>query len=98
MTDTTNKYPYEIETPLDRRAMTIDILAGEIERKNKSIKYWKEKAYYHRDYAEKFQEENIELKKHLDTQNFYSARLTKRAAKKKRSSKNGKEPLLESDR
>ena len=65
MTDTTNKYPYDIETPLDRRAMTIDILAGEIERKNKSIKYWKEKAYYHRDYAEKFQEENIELKKHL---------------------------------
>ncbi len=39
-----------------------------------------------------------ELEKHLDTQNFYSARLTKRAAKKKRSSKNGKEPLLESDR
>ena len=100
-----NKYPHEIETPLDRRAMTIDILAGELERKNKSIKYWKEKAYYHRDYAEKFQSETEELhkrinelEKHLDTQNFYSARLTKRAAKKKRSSKNGKEPLLESDR
>ncbi len=35
-----NKYPHEIETPLDRRAMTIDILAGELERKNKSIKYF----------------------------------------------------------
>ena len=59
-----NKYPTDIETPLDRRAMTIDILAGEIARKNKSIKYWREKAEYHRDYAVRFQEEceGLELK------------------------------------
>ena len=56
-----NKYPYEIETPLDRRAMTIDILAGEIERKNKSIKYWREKAEYHRDKCAEFQKANEEL-------------------------------------
>ena len=61
MTDTTNKYPYEIETPLDRRAMTIDILAGEVERKNKHIKYWKEKAYYHRDKCVEFQKANEDL-------------------------------------
>ena len=56
-----NKYPYEIETPLDRRAMTIDILAGEIERKNKSIKYWREKAEYHRDKCVEFQKVNEDL-------------------------------------
>ena len=53
-----NKYPSEIETPLDRRAMTIDIMAGEIERKNKSIKYWREKAEYHRNKAVEFQNAN----------------------------------------
>ena len=35
------KLPSEIETPLDRRAMTIDILAAEIERKNRTIKSWR---------------------------------------------------------
>ena len=38
-----NKYPYEIETPLDRRAATIDILAGELERKNRNIGGWRKK-------------------------------------------------------
>jgi len=65
-----NKYPTDIETPLDRRAMTIDILAGEIARKNKSIKYWREKAEYHRDYAVKFQED---LKKVRVQRNTYQA-------------------------
>ena len=37
------KLPSEIETPLDRRAMTIDILAAEIERKNRTIKAWRMK-------------------------------------------------------
>ena len=35
------KLPSEIETPLDRRAMTIDILSAEIERKNRTIKSWR---------------------------------------------------------
>ena len=35
------KLPSEIDTPLDRRAMTIDILASEIERKNRTIKSWR---------------------------------------------------------
>ena len=65
-----NKYPTDIETPLDRRAMTIDILAGEIARKNKSIKYWREKAEYHRDYAVKFQED---LRKVRVQRNTYQA-------------------------
>jgi|TARA_Y100000310_G_C20498192_1_gene722589 hypothetical protein len=37
------KLPSEIETPLDRRAMTIDILAAEIERKNRTIKKWRQR-------------------------------------------------------
>ena len=55
----TNKYPSEIETPLDRRAMTIDILAGEIVRKNKSITYWRKKAETFLDRCEEFKT-NIE--------------------------------------
>ena len=55
------KYPTDIETPLDRRAATIDILAGVIERNHKSIKLWREKAEYHRDHAVKFQSESEEL-------------------------------------
>jgi|MDSZ01.1.fsa_nt_gb septal ring factor EnvC (AmiA/AmiB activator) len=35
------KLPSEIDTPLDRRAMTIDVLASEIERKNRTIKAWR---------------------------------------------------------
>ena len=35
------KLPSEIDTPLDRRAMTIDVLASEIERKNRTIKSWR---------------------------------------------------------
>ena len=71
-----NKYPTDIETPLDRRAMTIDILAGEIARKNKSISYWKEKAEYHRDYAVKFQED---LKKVRVQRNTYQAKMNELA-------------------
>jgi len=61
-----NKYPSDIETPLDRRAMTIDIIAGEIMRKNKSITYWREKAEYHRDHAVKFQSESEELHQRIN--------------------------------
>ena len=54
----------KLDTALERRAVTIDILASEIKRKNQHIKYWREKAEYHRDYAVKFQEEceGLELK------------------------------------
>ena len=60
------KYPIDIETPLDRRAATIDILAGVIERNHKHIKYWKEKAFYHRDHAMKFQSETEELHQRIN--------------------------------
>ena len=74
------KYPFEIDTPLDRRAMTIDILAGELERKNINIAGWRKKV-----------EELRQRINELETgQNFYSSRLPKGAAKKKRSSNNGK--------
>ena len=92
-----NKYPTDIETPLDRRAMTIDILAGEIARKNKSIKYWREKAEYHRDYAVKFQED---LKKVRVQRNTYQAKmngLLDEASLKERSSRkklNGKAKVI----
>ena len=54
----------KLDTALEKRAVTIDILASEIKRKNQHIKYWREKAEYHRDYAVRFQEEceGLELK------------------------------------
>ena len=61
-----NKYPYEIETPLDRRAMTIDILAGEVERKNKSISYWRKKAEEFRDRCDGFHKETEELHQRIN--------------------------------
>jgi len=98
-----NKYPSEIETPLDRRAMTIDILAGEIERKNNTIIAWRKKVEDLHGRINELEEEVLmveeklkllkekssELKK-LKKFNFYSSRLTGGTAKKKRSSNNGK--------
>ena len=52
----------KLDTALESRAMTIDILAGEIKRKNQHIKYWREKAEYHRDHAVKFQKEYEEAR------------------------------------
>jgi|TARA_Y100000310_G_C20679163_1_gene814875 hypothetical protein len=47
------------DTPLDRRAKTIDILATEIERKNNTIKCWRKK-------GDAFKEEINELRFALD--------------------------------
>ena len=57
------KLPSEIETPLDRRAMTIDILAAEIERKNRTIKAWRIK--YDELESQRWQEKHDELKAQL---------------------------------
>ena len=69
-----NKYPYDIETPLDRRAMTIDILAGEVARKNKSISYWRKKAETFLDKCEEFSKD---LKKVRVQRNTYQAKMKK---------------------
>ena len=65
-----NKYPTDIETPLDRRAMTIDILAGEVARKNKSISYWRKKA---EAFLDKCEELSGDLKKVRVQRNTYQA-------------------------
>ena len=65
-----NKYPADIETPLDRRAMTIDILAGEVARKNKSISYWRKKA---QTFLDKCEELSGDLKKVRIQRNTYQA-------------------------
>ena len=57
------KLPSEIETPLDRRAMTIDILAAEIERKNRTIKAWRMK--YDESESQCWKEKHDELKVQL---------------------------------
>ena len=67
-----NKYPADIETPLDRRAMTIDILAGEVARKNKSISYWRRRAEEFRDKCEELSED---LKKVRVQRNTYQAKM-----------------------
>ena len=61
-----NKYPYDIETPLDRRAMSIDILTGEIVRKNKTISYWKKKAEEFRDRCDGFKTHVEELHERIN--------------------------------
>ena len=71
-----NKYPYDIETPLDRRAMTIDILAGEIERKNRSIAGWRKRA---EELKEKVEELSGDLKKARVARNTYQARMNELA-------------------
>ena len=85
-----NKYPSEIETPLDRRAMTIDILAGEIERKNNTIIAWRKKVEDLHGRINELEEEVLMVEEKLKKFNFYSSRLTGGTAKKKRSSNNGK--------
>ena len=98
-----NKYPSDIETPLDRRAMTIDILAGELERKNRNVGAWRKRVEELHTRINELEEEVLtveeqlrlakekssELKK-LKKFNFYSSRLTERTVKKKRASNNGK--------
>ena len=61
-----NKYPSDIETPLDRRAMSIDILTGEIVRKNKTISYWKKKAEEFRDRCDGFKTHVEELHERIN--------------------------------
>ena len=65
-----NKYPADIDTPLDRRAKTIDILAGEVARKNKSISYWRKKA---ETFLDKCEELSGDLKKVRVQRNTYQA-------------------------
>ena len=97
------KYPSEIETPLDRRAMTIDILAGELERKNRNVAAWRKKVEELHARINELEEEVLtveeelklskekssELKK-LKKFNFYASRLTTGTMRKKRASNNGK--------
>ena len=65
-----NKYPYDIETPLDRRAMTIDILAGELERKNRHVSGWRKRV---EELKEKIEELSGDLKKVRIQRNTYQA-------------------------
>ena len=97
------KYPPEIETPLDRRAMTIDILAGELERKNRSAGAWRKRVEELHARINELEEEVLaveeqlklskekssELKK-LKKLNFFASRLRRGTINKKRASNNGK--------
>ena len=67
-----NKYPTDIETPLDRRAMTIDILAGELERKNRHVSGWRKRV---EELKEKIEELTEDLKKARAARNAYQARM-----------------------
>ena len=67
-----NKYPTDIETPLDRRAMTIDILAGELERKNRNVSGWRKRV---EELKEKIEELSGDLKKVRVQRNTYQAKM-----------------------
>jgi len=54
--------PSEMDSPLDRRAQTIDILTAEIERKNRTIKAWRIKYDELEEKTELLQDEVKELK------------------------------------
>jgi predicted nucleic acid-binding Zn-ribbon protein len=89
-----NKYPYEIETPLDRRAMTIDILAGELERKNKNTAAWRKKVEELHTRINELENDCLMLEEKISgletKQNFYPSSRLKRTMRKKRSSNIGK--------
>ena len=76
------KYPSEIETPLDRRAMTIDILAGELERKNRNTAAWRKRVEELHARINELEEEVLTVEEEL--------KLSKGTMKKKRASNNGK--------
>jgi len=76
------KYPSEIETPLDRRAMTIDILAGELERKNRNTAAWRKRVEELHARINELEEEVLTVEEEL--------KLSKGTTKKKRASNNGK--------
>ena len=76
------KYPSEIETPLERRAMTIDILAGELERKNRSAGAWRKRVEELHVRINELEEEVIAVEEQL--------KLSKGTMKKKRASNSGK--------
>ena len=76
------KYPSEIETPLDRRAMTIDILASELERKNRNVGAWRKRVEELHARINELEEEVLTVEEEL--------KLSKGTMKKKRASNNGK--------
>jgi len=70
--------PSEMDSPLDRRAQTIDILTAEIERKNRTIKAWRIKYDELEEKTELLQDEVKELKvdmKEINKQNSEILRL-----------------------
>ena len=92
------KFPFDIDTPLDRRAATIDILAGELERKNKNTAGWlrkfeKQKMEIEELHGRINELENecltLEEKIYEQKQTLSSTHETK-STKKRRASSNGK--------
>jgi len=69
------KLPSEIDNTIDRRAQTIDILAAEIERKNRTIKAWRMK--YDESESQSWKEKHDKLKVQLKkmTRLFKSAKM-----------------------